>query len=296
MPFETVDETVTRQRRIRVCERCRRQLPDKVQNRGAYNTGGSIAGSLGGSMVGSAVLGEVLGPVGMIGGLIGGAMAGSRAGAAASNAACDGVESMADGLCDACKTDASRRPSGTADWGGGRLGDGSSTQSSSAPAANGGYAEQSFGDKASEAASKAGQNASAAAAVAGERLSSAGSWMRSSVSNAWAGSSAQTGSTAGNTAASSGGFKAFQGQGRALGSTDSSTSAAPAPGAAAAARRVQLHNSNLLQGSAAPVTAQASAPAAQQVALQPAPQSQMDEDAALARQLQEQFQLEDQRG
>jgi len=66
MAFETVNENVTRQRRIRVCERCRREIKD-IANRQNYQTAGSLGGSLGGSIGASALAGAVLGPIGMIG-------------------------------------------------------------------------------------------------------------------------------------------------------------------------------------------------------------------------------------
>lgn len=102
MPFETVDEKVVRQRRVRICDRCRREMPDAA-NRGKYNTAGSLAGSLCGSIGASALAGAVLGPIGMIGGAIAGSIAGARAGVKASDKACEVAEKNADKYCQACK-------------------------------------------------------------------------------------------------------------------------------------------------------------------------------------------------
>merc|ERR1712187_701326 len=141
----------------------------------------------------------------------------------------------------------SRRRSASANWGGGRLGDGSSTQSGERCIASGGYGqsgEQTFADRMgqaasrtgeniSSAASKAGDNISAAASVAGERLSAAGSWLRSSVSSSFGGNDqTASASNAGNSAGMSGvgrGFQAFQGQGRTLGSGDGNSTVAARP-------------------------------------------------------------------
>jgi hypothetical protein len=102
MPFDTIDEKVVRQRRVRVCERCRREMPD-VASRGKYNTAGSVAGSLSGSIGASALAGAFLGPIGMIGGAIAGSIAGARAGVKASNKACEVAEKNAEKYCQACK-------------------------------------------------------------------------------------------------------------------------------------------------------------------------------------------------
>eukprot|EP00980_Cylindrotheca_fusiformis_P002044 scaffold449_cov138-Cylindrotheca_fusiformis.AAC.20 len=102
MPYETVDEKVIRQRRVRVCDRCRTEMPD-VANRGKYRTAGSLAGSLGGSIAASALAGSVLGPVGMIGGAIAGSIAGASAGVRASDKACEAAEKKADQYCKACR-------------------------------------------------------------------------------------------------------------------------------------------------------------------------------------------------
>jgi len=131
MPFETVEEPAVVRRQIKVCRRCRKQIPTTVENRQTYNQVGSIAGSLGtsmgGSMVGAAAGTAVLPGVGTLigglGGAIGGAIFGGKAGAAASDKICDVVEDKAGDLCNECKPKEGSS-SGINNWGGGRLGDG----------------------------------------------------------------------------------------------------------------------------------------------------------------------------
>ncbi|CAJ1378760.1 unnamed protein product [Effrenium voratum] len=181
MPFDTVDEQYTRQRKVLVCERCRRPMQG-VQHRQAYQTGGSIAGSLGGSVGGSMLAGAVLGPVGALAGAIGGAIAGSRAGAVASEGVCDVVDSTGSQICDACKEAASVRPAGYQNWGGGRLG-ADSSEPQAAPAATA-TAEPTVTDRLSDTATSAGKHLGEAASAVGDGLSSVGSWVRKSVSSA----------------------------------------------------------------------------------------------------------------
>ncbi|CAB9507455.1 expressed unknown protein [Seminavis robusta] len=102
MPYETVQEKVVQERRVRVCARCRNPIADNA-NRGTANVVGSLSGSLGASLGGSMLLGSVLGPVGAIGGAIAGSFAGARAGRDASNKVVDVVESQQDSLCPACR-------------------------------------------------------------------------------------------------------------------------------------------------------------------------------------------------
>ena len=97
MPYEEVQEKVVRTRQVRVCGRCRCELPDK---KSAFNAIGGIGGSLGGSLGGSMILGSVLGPIGAIGGAIAGSIAGGRAGRDASSKVHDAVHTD---LCDACR-------------------------------------------------------------------------------------------------------------------------------------------------------------------------------------------------
>ncbi|CAK9043419.1 unnamed protein product [Durusdinium trenchii] len=180
MPFDTVDEQYVRQRKILVCERCRRPM-DGVQNRAAYQTGGSIAGSLGGSMGGSMLAGAVLGPVGALAGAIGGAIAGSRAGAAASEGICDAVDSSSSQVCEACKEAAATRRLRLPELGGGRLGAPGEAQpipATSAPAEG-----PSVGERIGETAASAGKYVGEAASSVGESLSGMGSWVRKSVTS-----------------------------------------------------------------------------------------------------------------
>merc|ERR1712137_1130867 len=99
----------------RLCEKCKQPMPDAVQNRGTYNTVGSVAGSLTGSFASSAVLGSVLGFPGAIAGAISGSLVGSRAGAVASDTVCDGVEASSSNIRESCKT---RKATHHRDWGG----------------------------------------------------------------------------------------------------------------------------------------------------------------------------------
>ena len=102
MPYETVNEKVVRQRQIRVCARCRCEIPHAVNQRRMQQVG-SLSGSLGASIGGSALLGSVLGPVGMIGGAIVGSLAGARAGAQAGEKVGQALEERQDSLCEACQ-------------------------------------------------------------------------------------------------------------------------------------------------------------------------------------------------
>lgn len=261
MPFETVNEQVIRQRRVNVCERCRQQIPDSVQNRGTYNTVGSVAGSLGTSMGGSMALGALMGPVGAIGGAIGGAIVGGQAGAAASNTACDAVEASKGSLCENCKAQSTHR-AGSQNWGGGRLGDPAGTSSTSSYPS--GTQQESLGDR-----------ASAAASAAGQRVSEGWSKLSTKVSSTFKGGEEESASKSGSGASKST-FVPFAGGGQVLGSQQ--TSSEPT--------RRQTNPSRLVGGGAQPAAAAAPAPAAQG-------SSQIDEDEALARQLQEQFLMED---
>lgn len=271
MPFETVDEQYVRQRKVLVCERCRRQMPGAVQNRGAYQTGGSIGGSLGGSMAGSALAGAVLGPVGAVAGMIGGAIAGSRAGAAASDGICDAVDATAGQLCPDCKEASSRRPAGHQNWGGGRLGaNDQETTSSVQPKAD---EEQSVGTRLSEAASRTG-----------EHLSGMGSWLKNSVSSITGGSSSQD-SAQNSTKGTS--FKPFAGSGQTLGSSVNSEHRSAA--AEAAMRRQSA--GGYTQAGATATSQPPLAPATSQPPVPPAAQQQLS-DEELARQLQAQFDAE----
>lgn len=85
MPYTTVKETVTQTRRIRICARCRCQLPFSDSNN--LPRAGSLIGSLGASIGASALAGAVLGPVGVIGGAIAGSFAGAHAGVKAGSKA-----------------------------------------------------------------------------------------------------------------------------------------------------------------------------------------------------------------
>jgi len=223
-------------------------LPDVVQHRGAYQTGGSIAGSLGGSVGGSMLAGAVLGPVGAIAGAIGGAVAGSRAGAAASSGICDAAEYAAEDLCPECKSTPSRS-TGQKQWGGGRLGDGSSA-SQPAPAAA--AVEPTASERISGAWSSVGERFN-------QSTEGARQW--------WSGSS---------KGGKSGGFETFSGSGHTLGHSDSQV-------------RPQ---SRLVAGEQRAVPP----PRPQQQAFARPQLSQEEQDAALARQLQEQFYNEDRRG
>lgn len=282
MPFETVNEPAIRQRRIKVCKRCRRQIEEKVQHRGAYSTAGSIGGSLGTSMAGSMVLGRVLGPVGAIGGAIGGAIVGSRAGAAASDTICDAVETTGGDLCDACQ--AAPAPKAQ-NWGGGRLG------APDEPPGGGAAAGSPPAGVEEEQGPSIGNRVSGAAAAAGEGLSSGWNWVRSSVSGVVGGNKAEEEAKPQPSAGGAGNFQAFAGTGRTLGSS------APTPADPAARRATP---SRLVAGgygaAAAPAAPAAAVPpaAAAPAAAPVAGRSQMAEDEELARQLQEQFLREDQ--
>jgi len=182
MPYETVSETVVRQRQVRVCTRCRARLPEAVGNRGAVQTGGSLAGSLGGSMGGSMLLGSVLGPVGSVVGAIGGALAGSRVGAEATDAACNVVESTSSELCDRCKQ--------SGNTGGNRLGG-----SASSPAAA--SDERGIGEQIGDTAKKAADSVENA-------FSSAWSWAAGPSTSAKPAAQTQGHALGGTSAAASG--------------------------------------------------------------------------------------------
>jgi len=260
MPFETVDEQVIRQRRVKVCERCGRQMPDTVQNRGTYNTVGSVAGSLGTSMGGSMLAGAVLGPVGAIGGAIGGAIVGSQVGAAATNTACDAVDATKGSLCEDCKAQSTHR-AGSQNWGSGRLGDPAGTSTTSGYPS--GAQQESLGDR-----------ASAAASVAGQRVSEGWSRLSTTVSSAFKGGAEEESASKGGSGTGKSTFKPFAGGGQVLGSGSSEPT------------RRQANPSRLVGGTAQPASAAVPPPAAPG-------SSQIDEDEALARQLQEQFLMED---
>ncbi|CAE7704974.1 unnamed protein product [Symbiodinium pilosum] len=281
MPFETVNEQYVRQRKVLVCERCRRPMDTSVQNRDAYQTGGSIAGSLGGSVGGSMLAGAVLGPVGALAGAIGGAIAGSRAGAAASEGICDAVDSTGSQICNACKEAANVRQMGHQNWGGGRLG--SSEEPTPAPQAPSSASAPGVGERLGEAASGAGAKIGEAASAVGESLSGVGSWMRKSVSS-------MTGSEEPAKPAASKGeaFRSFEGSGRTLGSEAADPEQRRAARAAAAEAAMRRAGQVPSGGYAQTPAASAAAPAAAA--------STQEDDEALARRLQEEFDLEDREG
>eukprot|EP00929_Paragymnodinium_shiwhaense_P067720 TRINITY_DN34050_c0_g1_i2.p2 TRINITY_DN34050_c0_g1~~TRINITY_DN34050_c0_g1_i2.p2 ORF type:complete len:315 (-),score=62.18 TRINITY_DN34050_c0_g1_i2:79-1023(-) len=304
MPFETVNETYVRQRQVRICARCRREIPSTVKHKQAYTTAGSVAGSLGTSVGGSMLLGSVLGPVGSIAGAIGGAMVGGRAGATASEAACNAVDSTSGDLCEACKSASSSKPAGHQNFGGGRLGD---TAGPSAPVsqAQGGYrgaadaAEPSVQQRVGSMASTAGESLSGAASAVGSTLStagtavgsgfsSAGNWVRSSFSGGGGGDgSTQTSSSSGAGRGSGESWKAFSGSGHALGSTGAAAPCTERPPAAAAPQRPPAAVSRLVRPAQA-----AAEPAAAAAQPQEPEREQLLDDEALARHLQEQFDRE----
>lgn len=104
MPFATVEETVTRTRRVRICARCRRQIDSNVDPNNLPRAG-SLIGSLGASYVASGVAGAVLGPVGMVGGAIAGAFAGGHTGAKAGTKASEIMQDHGDSkpYCPECQ-------------------------------------------------------------------------------------------------------------------------------------------------------------------------------------------------
>ena len=123
MPYETVQEKVVVEKRIKVCGRCRTPIAEvasssssdnDLNRRRKYNTVGGMSGSLGASIGASALMGSVLGPVGAIGGAIAGSIVGSKAGRQASDKAYQATienekkknhaseSSSDDDLCDAC--------------------------------------------------------------------------------------------------------------------------------------------------------------------------------------------------
>jgi len=248
-------------------------MPDSVQNRGTYNTVGSVAGSLGTSMGGSMALGAVLGPVGAIGGAIGGAIVGSQVGAAASNTACDAVEATKGALCEECKVQSTHR-AGSQNWGSGRLGDPAGT--STASGYSSGAQEETFGDRASAAASVVGERAGAAASVAGQHVSAGWSRLSKKVSSTFGGGAEEDSASKSGSGAGKHNFVPFGGGGQVLGSRSSE----PEP------TRRPTNPSRLVGGGTQLTTSAPPVPAAQG-------SSQIDEDEALARQLQEQFLMED---
>lgn len=161
MPYETVQEKVVQERRVRVCARCRAQILD-APNRHTIQNVGSVGGSLGASLGGSILVGSLLGPVGAIGGAIAGSIAGARAGRNVSDKVCETMESNQDALCPACRkvTDSYKGQGG--EGGGHRLGSGEPVNSSVNP-----------GERIGEAASAAGRG-----------ISNGMSWMKQSVTSA----------------------------------------------------------------------------------------------------------------
>lgn len=249
----------------RACERCGRAIDDSIKHRGAWNTAGSVGGSLGGSYAGSAVLGSAFGFAGSIAGAVGGAIAGSKAGAEASHASCNAIDKAQSGkLCEACIEAQKTKAANYQNWGGGRLGgDGnSSAASASSPSA----AESTMGTRFSGAASKAGENISRGASVAGEHISGAASWVRQSVTGKKEAASGNTG--AGGTGA----FVPFGGSGQTLGSAPARPVVRPQLGGGYRA---------------------AQAPSAPPP---PTGQTQMEQDEAMARRLQEEFLMMDSQG
>jgi len=278
MPFETVDEAVVQQRHVKVCARCRGRMEEKVKHRGAWTTAGSVGGSLGTSLGGSMLMGSVLGPVGAIGGAIGGSIIGSRLGANASSGACDAIEATADDVCDRCKEASRQRASTQTNWGGGRLGSSEeptafSGQSSAAPPGGASQRpqqgeESGITDRIGDVASATGETLSKAASATGETLSKAASATGETLSQGWSRLSTSISSSFGARAsaepqASKGTSVPFAGSGRVLGSGAPEGSARPI--------------SRLVGGSVP------------QAPVPPVRRSQMEEDEALARQLQEQF-------
>jgi hypothetical protein len=170
MPYETVQEKVLQERRVRVCARCRNPIPDAA-DRQTYQKVGGVGGSLGASLGGSILLGSVLGPIGAIGGAIAGSIAGARAGRQASDKVCDAVESNHDSFCQACRklTDTSGSSWGEDNTlgGGQRLGSGEPVRRSSKSNSNPGA-----GEKIGEATSAAGRG-----------INNGLSWMKQSVTN-----------------------------------------------------------------------------------------------------------------
>lgn len=275
MPFETVHETYVRQKRVKVCARCHRQLPETVKHRGAYNAGGSIAGSFGGSIVGSRVVGGLLGPVGALAGAIGGAMAGSRAGATASNSICDAVEATGGEVCPECRAAGTARAAGSTNWGGGRLGDGSEGGASQPSSAASRLRQRFTGGNADETAPSAALQPSGgfvAFAGAGHALGSAPA------------EPAQEGAAASKPRGGGAGCHVARGGGSAAAAAAARRHAGAQAGGGSAAGGI---------GGMQQSQQQQPAPAATEPDAERA-RRQMEEDEALARQLQEQFMLEEQ--
>lgn len=297
MPFETVNEQVYRQRQVKVCARCRRPIPESVQNRGGYNMAGSVAGSLGTSMVAGSMAGAVLGPVGALGGAIGGAIAGSRLGAAASDGVCDTIERNSDDICAECKNPASQ-PTGQTQWGGGRLGTGSEPSQPLPPQQQplrGKQQQQQQQEESGVGAALGGAGAAigGAASTAGEKIGEGWSWLRSSVTGGES-ESQQASSAAGGSTGKPGSFQPFQGGGRTLGASEPAAERPRNPsrllGDAGQAQRPQ-ESAGRCQ---APGSSQGAQQRQQQDAVAPAATTQLEDDEALARRLQQQFEEEDQ--
>eukprot|EP00419_Tripos_fusus_P004185 CAMPEP_0172679582 /NCGR_PEP_ID=MMETSP1074-20121228/16161_1 /TAXON_ID=2916 /ORGANISM="Ceratium fusus, Strain PA161109" /LENGTH=218 /DNA_ID=CAMNT_0013497771 /DNA_START=255 /DNA_END=911 /DNA_ORIENTATION=- len=213
-------------------------------------------------MGGSMALGSVLGPVGAITGAIGGAIVGSQVGAAASDTACDAVEASKGSLCEDCKVQSTNR-AGSQNWGGGRLGDDPGTSSTSGYSS--GTQQESLGDR-----------ASAAATAAGQRVGEGWSRLSKKVSSTFKGGEEEKSANQSGSGAGKNTFVPFAGGGQVLGSGSTEMTRRPS------------NPSRLVGGGAQPATAAAPVPAAQG-------SSQIDADEALARQLQEQFFMEDSR-
>lgn len=162
MPYETVQEKVVQTRRVRVCARCRSEMPD---NRQTINRVGGVGGSLGASLGGSMILGSVLGPVGAIGGAIAGSIVGARAGQQTANHVADAVDTVKGNnevLCPACQA-LVNNGAGQEEGGGHRL-------ESGAPAE---------ARRSSNAQEKVGE----AAQAAGRGIQNGLTWMKQSVTN-----------------------------------------------------------------------------------------------------------------
>jgi len=178
-------------------------------------------------MAASSVLGGAFGIVGSLAGAVGGAVLGSKAGSAATTATCDTIDSVQAGtVCEDCQAAEKTRAARSRDFGGGRLGDGTSTGAPTT--AKQSVAEPSLGDRVSGAASSAGEGLSSAASTAGTHIGSAAStagthisgaasWVRQSVSSAVGGGDDKTADGGSAATGKNGTFKAFAGTGQTLG-------------------------------------------------------------------------------
>lgn len=261
----------------RACERCGRAIDDTVKHRGAWNTAGSVGGSLGGSYAASAAMAP-LGIAGSLVGAVGGAIVGSKAGSEASKASCNAVDKVQAGkLCEACTTAETTRSAGYKNWGGGRLGGPDQGETySSAPAAP---PQPSVGQRLSGAASNAGQSLGGAASTAGGHISGAASWVKQkTVGGAPSADAAPSGNST---------FVPFSGGGQTLGS---------APAAAPTAQRPWQQQPM----ASAPIAHLPLQPQQPMVSAPMAPAtaglSQMEQDEAMARRLQEEFLMMDAQG